>query len=211
MNKSLLAILKTKCKDFGLNNKALEELTQIGGEGISDDASEEEIEKIADTLVPFAKAMQAEVTRKLQAGTSRRSKKNESEADEQPSGDEADENNDNGKAGEEVPAYFKKFMKEMREQNKALSKKISDYEEKERAEQRKASISDKAKELGIPAHLIKRFSIADDEDITEVLTEFKQSLVDNGLPTNESSPIKSSSDEEVKEDALSWAKKLPNN
>ena len=58
---------------------------------------------------------------------------------------------------------------------------------------------------------MKRFSIGDDEDITEVLTEFKQSLVDNGLPTSESSPIKSSSDEEVKEDAKSWANKLPDN
>lgn len=211
MNTKLFAILKTKCKDFGLNIKALEELATIGSEGINDESSDEDIDKIADMLVPYAKAIQAEVTRKLQDRQSRRDKKNEANGDDPASGDEgAGESNDGGKGDEQIPAYMLKFMEEMREKNQELSKKLSDYESKEAAAIREAAISAKAKELDIPEHLMKHFAIGDDEDITEVLTEFKQSLVDNGLPTIESSPIRSSSDEEVKEDAESWAQKLPN-
>lgn len=211
MNTKLFATLKTKCKDFGLNVKALEELATIGSEGITDETSDEDIEKIAETLVPYAKAMQAEVTRKLQGKKPRGNDKNDADGDGHESGNGSDEGNDGGKGDEQIPAYLQKFMNDMREENKKLSKKITDYEKKEAAANRKSAISAKAKELGIPEHLMKRFSIEDDEDITEVLTEFKQSLVDNGLPTSESSPIKSSSDEEVKEDAQSWAKTLPDN
>ena len=211
MNTKLFATLKTKCKDFGLNVKALEELATIGSEGINDETSDEDIEKIAETLVPYAKARQAEVTRKLQGKKTQSTKKTDADGDDLESGKGDDEGNDGRKGDEQIPAYLQKFMSEMREENKKLSKKITDYEKKEAAANRKSAISAKAKELGIPEHLMKRFSIEDDEDITEVLTEFKQSLVDNGLPTSESSPIKSSSDEEVKEDAQSWAKTLPDN
>ena len=153
--------------------------------------------------------MQAEVTRKLQGKKPRGNYKNDADGDGYESGNGIDEGNDGGKGDEQIPAYLQKFMNDMREENKKLSKKIIDYEKKEAAANRKEAIS--AKELDIPEHLMKRFYIGDDEDITEVLTEFKQSLVDNGLPTSESSPIKSSSDEEVKEDAKSWANKLPDN
>lgn len=209
MNKKLLANLKAKCKDFGLNNKALEELATIGSEGISDESSDEDIENIAETLVPYAKAMQAEVTRKLQGKQTRTPRTTEANVDPASGEEGGSESNDGRKGEEQIPSYLKKFMEEMREENKKLSKKLTDYEKKEAASIRKSAISAKAKELEIPEHLMKRFAIGDDEDITEVLTEFKQSLVDNGLPMGGSSPISSSSDEEVKEDAMSWAKKLP--
>jgi len=209
MNTKLLEFLKTKCKDFGLNNKAIEELATIGSESITDESTDEDIEKIAGTLVPFAKAMQAEVTRKLQDRT-RNSRDNEGGDGSQSDGTDGD-GNGGGKGGDDVPEYLKKFMKEMREQNDQLSKKITEYEQKEKTAQRKAEISAKAKELGIAENLLKRISIGDDEDVTEALTEYKQSLVDLGLPGKESPTIMSSSEEEVKEDAKSWAEKLPDN
>jgi hypothetical protein len=209
MNTKLLEFLKTKCGDFGLNSKAIEELATIGSESITDESTDEDIESIAESMVPYAKAMQAEVTRKLQ-GRSRNSRDNEGGDGSQSDGTDGD-GNGGGKGGDDVPEYLKKFMKEMREQNDQLSKKITEYEQKEKTAQRKAEISAKAKELGIAENLLKRINIGDDEDITEALTEYKQSLVDLGLPGKESPKIMSSSEEEVKEDAKSWAEKLPDN
>lgn len=58
---------------MGLTEKALGELVELGSEGLADDASDEDIEKKVDSLVPFAKAMQAEITRKTQKSNQPRS------------------------------------------------------------------------------------------------------------------------------------------
>ena len=64
MNKKLLKTLQDKCKDFGLTEKAIEELAQSASEGLTDESSDEDIAKVADSLVPYAKMMQGEITRK---------------------------------------------------------------------------------------------------------------------------------------------------
>lgn len=198
MNKKLLTVLQAKCKDFGLSEKAIEDLATSGSEGLTDETSDEDIEKKADSLVPFAKLMQAEVTRKAQ------NKKPVEKPAEAPKGGNS----------EEEPEWFKTYKAEQEKQLKEL-KELKDENaamklEKSKAE-RGAAIAAKAKELGIPAFLMKHISLADDADIEKELTEYKQELVTNNLMPADKADIISSSEQAAKDDAKSWANALPNN
>lgn len=190
MNKKLLEKLQDKCKDFGLSEKAIEDLAELGSDGLTDETSDEDIEKKADSLVPTAKLLQAEVTRKAQKRTTTPPK--------------TVENSD------EEPDWFKNYkerqekqMQELRNENAAMKA------EKSKAE-RGAAIAAKAKELGIPDLMMKHFSIADDADIEKVLTEYKQDLITSKLMPAEKADILSSSEQAVKDDAKAWANALPN-
>lgn len=190
MNKKLLEKLQDKCKDFGLSEKAIEDLAELGSDGLTDETSDEDIEKKADSLVPTAKLLQAEVTRKAQKRTTTPPK--------------TVENSD------EEPDWFKNYkeqqekqMQELRYENAAMKA------EKSKAE-RGAAIAAKAKELGIPDLMMKHFSIADDADIEKVLTEYKQDLITSKLMPAEKADILSSSEQAVKDDAKAWANALPN-
>ena len=191
MNKKFLTVLQAKCKDFGLSKTAIEDLAKSGGEGITDETSDEDIEKRADSLVPYAKLMQAEVTRKAQ-------KTKPDPTADKPGEDGADEE----------PEWFKKYKT-------ATDKKLSELEtenatlksEKSKAE-RTALINSTATRLGIPSFLMKRFSIADDADVEQELTEFKQDLITEKLMPAEKADITSSSEQAAKDDAEAWAKSL---
>lgn len=195
MYKKLLTVLQAKCKDFGLSEKAIEDLATSGSEGLTDETSDEDIEKKADSLVPFAKLMQAEVTRKAQ------NKKSVEKPAEAPKGGNS----------EEEPEWFKTYKAEQEKQLKELKDENAAMKlEKSKAE-RGAAIAAKAKELGIPAFLMKHISLADDADIEKELTEYKQELVTNNLMPADKADIISSSEQAAKDDAKSWASKLPNN
>lgn len=191
MNKKFLTVLQAKCKDFGLSKTAIEDLGKSGGEGITDETSDEDIEKRADSLVPYAKLMQAEVTRKAQ-------KPKPDPTAYKPGADGEDEE----------PEWFKKYKT-------ATDKKLSELEtenatlksEKSKAE-RTALINSTATRLGIPSFLMKRFSIADDADVEKELTEFKQDLITEKLMPAETADITSSSEQAAKDDAEAWAKSL---
>ena len=193
MNKKLLTVLQAKCKDFGLSEKAIEDLATSGSEGLTDETSDEDIEKKADSLVPYAKLMQAEVTRKAQ------NKKPVEKPAEAPKGGNS----------EEEPEWFKTYKTEQEKQLKELKDENAAMKlEKSKAE-RGAAIAAKAKELGIPDFLMKHISLADDADIEKELTEYKQELVTNSLMPADKADIISSSDEAAKDDAKRWANQLP--
>lgn len=192
MNKKLLTVLQAKCKDFGLSKTAIEDLCKSGSEGIKDDTSDEDIEKIADSLVPYAKLMQAEVTRKAQ----------------KPKPDGTAEKPGEEKNGEDEPEWFKKYKT-------ATDKKLADLEtenatlksEKSKAE-RTALINSTATRLGIPTALMKHFSLEEDADVEKALTDFKQDLVTEKLMPADEADITSSSEQAAKDDAEAWAKTL---
>nr|DAI11614.1 MAG TPA: hypothetical protein [Bacteriophage sp.] len=193
MNKKLLTVLQDKCKDFGLSKTAIEDLCKTGSEGITDETSEEDIEKRADSLASYAKLMQAEVTRKAQ-------KPNPDKPADKPG---EDKNN-----GEDEPEWFKKYKT-------ATDKKLADLEtenatlksEKSKAE-RTALINSTAKRLGIPSALMKHFSLEEDADVEKALTDFKQDLVTEKLMPADEADITSSSEQAAKDDAEAWAKTL---
>ena len=206
MNKKLLKTLQDKCKDFGLTEKAIEELAQSASEGLTDESSDEDIAKVADSLVPYAKMMQGEITRKTRKQAPK--PKTTPKAD----GDGGEGDGDDDEDGESrMPKWFRDYKK----QNDAAVKALQDENTALKAEkakgERSAAITQKAKELGIPDFLMKRFSIADDADIEQELKDYKQELVTNKLMPEDKADILSSSQKAMEDDAETWAKSLPDN
>lgn len=202
MKKKLLTLLTGKCKDMGLTEKALGELVELGSEGLSDDASDEDIAKKVDSLVPYAKAMQAEITRKT---------KKKQSTTKQSTEDGEGEGEGEGKGGNDVPEWFKAEMQKRDKQISDLIKENETLKSNETKKSRSEQIAAKAKELGIPDFLMKRFSIADDADIEKELTEYAQDLVNNKLMPKDGAHELSSSEEAMRNDAKVWAESLPSN
>lgn len=202
MNKKFFSILQDKCKDFGLSEKAIEDLAKAGSEGITDDTSDEDIQKKADSLVPYAKLMQAEVTRKAQKVEPQL--KQAAQQQQQQTGGGSDDNN-----GEVIPEWFRKYKAETDSSLEALKKENTTLKAERAKADRASEITSKAKSLGIPDFLMKRISLADDADIEKELTEYKQELVTNKLMPAEQADLRSSSDQAAKDEAEAWANALP--
>ncbi|MCC8072376.1 MAG: DUF4355 domain-containing protein, partial [Bacteroidales bacterium] len=122
-----------------------------------------DIEDKAVSLVPFAKAMQGEVTRRVNREISARRSAREEDGDDEPQ--------DNAKA-DEMPEWAKSFQNQL----EALKKENASLKAEKLASERRSAIAAKAKELGIPDFLIKRFSIADDEDVASDLDNIIKSF-----------------------------------
>ena len=189
MKKKFRKLLSEKCKDMGLTDKALDDLVEIGAEGLADDASDEDIAAKVDSLVPYAKAMQGEITRKTQRPKPQ-SKKPQS--------------NDEGE--DEAPEGFKPFQKKLTD----LETENAALKAEKAKTTRQAEISAKAKKLGIPDYLMKRVSFAEDADLDKELADYKQELVTNNLMPKEQAHETGSSKEAMEADAKAWAESLPN-
>lgn len=208
MNKKLLKALQDKCKDFGLTDKAIEELAESASEGLNDDASDEDINNAADLLIPTAKIIQGEITRKTRKKTPKPNTKPNTDGDGDGDGEgDGDEDED----GKKMPKWFRDYKKQNDKAIKDLQDENAALKSEKAKGERTAAINLKAKELGIPDFLMKRFSIADDADIEKELKEYKQDLVTNKLMPAEKADILSSSQKAMEDDAEAWAKSLPDN
>lgn len=202
MKKKFLSALEIKCKDMGLTKNALNELTELGAKSLKDYATDDDINAAVDSLVPFAKAMQSEITRK----TSRKPSTTQS-TDTTGEGGEGESTTTGGETGsEEMPAWAKTMQSQLASltaENAALK---ADKSKAERA----ATIAAKAKSLGIPDYLVKRMTFAEDADIDAELTSFKQELVNNNLMPKGQAHEGGSTDAQDIADAEAWAKTLSN-
>ncbi len=199
MKTKLRKTLSELCKDMGLTDKALDELTEIGSQGLDEKSSDEDVTNAANSLVPYAKLMQGEITRKMRKSTHNQPKPSEDEGE-----GEGDKGNDaiaSIIAAQLAP--FKEQLNKLQSENDALKA------EKAKGE-RSASIAAEAKNLGIPEYLMKRITIADDADITKELTEFKQELVNNNLMPKDAVSELGQKEDVMKADAKAWAESLPN-
>ena len=199
MNTKLRKTISELCKDMGLTDKALDELAEIGSQGLTDTSTDEEIKNAADSLVPYAKLMQGEITRKT-------SKRNQTpKPKKKDDGDEGDDDDDDKGIAAIVAkqlAPFKEQMDKLQAENDALKA------EKAKGE-RDALIAAEAKKLGIPDYLIKRIAIADDADVANELAAFKQELVNNNLMPKDAASVTAGTDDQMKAAAKSWAESLP--
>ena len=180
---------------MGLTDKALDDLVEIGTEGLADDASDEDIAAKVDSLVPYAKAMQGEITRKTQRPKPQ-SKKPQSN----------DEGEDEGGNDDGAPEWFKPFQKKLSD----LETENAALKAEKAKTTRQAEISAKAKKLGIPDYLMKRVSFAEDADLDKELADYKQELVTNNLMPKEQAHETGSTKEAMEADAKAWAESLPN-
>lgn len=193
MKKKFRKLLKEAVADFGLTPKAIDNLVEIGCEGLEEDASDEDIQERVNTQVRYARMMQGEITRKTRKPQST-----------EQSDDEGDGEGEN-KGGAAVPDWFKPFQERMTSleaENKTLK------EEKAKAT-RESEIAAKAKKLGIPDYLLKRISFADDADVDKELADLRQELVNHNLMPKEQSHETGTTAEQMKADAEAWAKGLP--
>lgn len=192
MNTKLFEVLKTKCKSFGLTKKALEELTELGSSELTDESTDEEIAAKADLLVPYAKAMQGEITRKTRKSSAKKQSEDEGDGE-----DESDT---------DMPAWFKTYQQSNDARIAALEQENTTLKAEKAATERATTIADKAKKLGIPEFMVKRLHIADDADIDAELTNFKQELVNNSLmPKGQAHEAGKVDLTQAKEDAKTWA------
>lgn len=194
MNEKLLNFLNDKCKDMGLTDKAITELAQLGSDGLTE-SSDEGIEAKANSLLPLAKAMQAEATRWAQ--------KTQTGQNNDPN---AGRNNGGRGSNIEEPDWFKAYKKaeaeKLEEQAKkmeALIQENNTFKVNQAKEKRGADIAAEAKRLGIPNYLMKRVSISDDADYIKELTEYKQELVTNKLMPADAAGVQTSGEQASKE------------
>jgi len=198
MNKKLLQFLKGKCKDMGLTEKAITDLATAGSDGLTDESSDEDIESAANRVIPFAKAMQGEATRWAQ------SKK---QTEEEKPGEKG--GSSGGQGGKfEFPEELKTWQKGIEKQVTDLQSENTQLKAEKAKNERSSSIATKAKELGIPDYLMKRFHIAEDADFEKELTDYKQDLVTNKLMPEDATGVKSSSDEAQKQIANSLLEEI---
>lgn len=203
MNAKLLKALSERCKDMGLTSRALDELTEIGSEGLANDASDEDIEKSAIALSRYAKLTQAEITRKTSGKRNKQSSSNNTQSSNE--GDEGDNTTAANDIQAMIDARFKKYDERvlaLESENAALKK------EKAQAE-RSATIAEKAKKLGIPDYLVRRMSFADDADIDKELEAVRQEMVNDNLMPKSAAHESGKIEEAMKADAKSWAQSLP--
>ena len=198
MNTRLRKTISELCKDMGLTEKALDELAEIGSQGLTDTSTDEEIKKAADSLVPYAKLMQGEITRKT-------SKRNQTPKPKKK--DDGDEGDDDEKEG--LSALIREQLVPFREEIDALKAENASLKVEKAKGERNALIAAKAKELGIPDYLMKRVAIADDADIAKELADFKQDLVNNNLMPKDAARVTAGTDDQMKAAAKSWAESLP--
>ena len=206
MKKKFLQFLSEKIKDMGLSDKAVNELVELGSAGLSDTSSDEDIKAKVDSIVPFAKAMQGEFTRKVQeAKQSQQNQPQSQYGGQNGKGGEGD-NASNQAILDQLKAMQQKYDTELA----SLKSENANLKAAEAKKVREGEIAAKAKELGIPDFLMKRFSIADDVDFVKELTEYKQELVNNKLMPADDAGERGTAEQAMKDAAKSWAESLPN-
>lgn len=202
MKKKFLSALEIKCKDMGLTKNALNELTDIGAKSLKDDATDDDINAAVDSLVPYAKAMQAETTRK----TSRKPSTAQSTENGEGNGEGESTTTGGEKPGNEMPEWAKAMQTQL---NSLASENAALKAEKAKSE-RAATIAEKAKTIGIPEYIVKRMTFADDADLDAELTSLKQDLVNNNLMPKGHAHEGGSTEAQDIADAEAWAKTLSN-
>lgn len=196
MKKKFRKVLSEKCKDFGLTDKAIDDLVELGSADLKDDASDEDIASKVDLLVPYARAMQGEITRKT--SKTKPSAKQSSETEENGGGEGKGE-------GEEMPQWFKDYQQRLEN----LEKENETLKAEKAVADRKALIAKEAKALGIPEYLVKRLHIGKDADIKAELSALKQELVNDNLVPKGQTHESATSKEQMTSEEDAWAKSQP--
>ena len=190
--------LSEHLKDMGLTEKAIDDLVELGCKGLKEDSSDEDIKNAVDLLVPYAKVMQGEITRKTRKPNHQTPKPQETE--------EIEVEGEDAKFAAIIAkqlAPFKEQLDSLKAENEALKA------EKVKGE-RSALIAEKAKKLGIPDYMLKRIAIADDADIDKELGDFKNDLVSHNLMPKDAAQETGKTEDQMKADAKVWAESLPN-
>jgi DNA-directed RNA polymerase specialized sigma subunit len=189
--------LSEKLKDMGLTEKAIDDLVEIGCEGLKDDASDEDINQKVDLLVPYAKVMQGEITRKTRKPNHQTKTTEEVEVE--------------GEQDAKIAAIIAKQLAPLTQSINDLKAENEALEAAKAKGERDAQIAEKAKKLGIPEFLLKDRTFPEDADLDKVLGDFKNDLVSHNLMPKGAAQETGKIEDQMKADADAWAKGLPDN
>lgn len=182
MKEKILSALKTKYSNLGFGEKAFSGVADYLASTITE---ESQIETTITGVENLLKAFQGDIDRV-------RTEK----SDLQKQYDELKAKQGNGvtpeKKDETKPDDLKAMIAAaLEEKITPLQQKLQSYEQKEVQTARQTLITEKAKGLEIPDYLLKRISVPDNLDeagVTQYLTEFKQELINNSLPSKNQYP-----------------------
>ena len=206
MKAKLLEQLQTRVKDMGLTAKGVDDLVAVGVKQLTNESTDEDVAKIADSLASFGRIMQGEITRKTRPTQSQQPKSEKKE--EQAA--EGEVSQMNSAAATDAIAKLSEQYEKLASQLQKMQAENETLKAEQAATERAAHIQAKAAELGIPDYLVARLSLGDNADVDKELTEFKQELVAHNLVPKEAAQEVGHATDALKDDAKSWAAKLPN-
>ena len=185
MNKALFQKVKDLTKDSGVSEKYLKSITEKMGGKIEDDSTDTEaIEECANLIAGVVADTQAEATRWAQKNKGGKKSKKSTKSEEDDEDEEDDEENEE-EDDEDGKGKGKKKPKKSKSDDrlKALEEQLAELKAERAGSQRKSEIEQLMEKHKIPEHLRSRLakSIADDEDAEDVISEYKQQLITNGL------------------------------
>lgn len=201
----LFDTVKDKCKDMGLSEKHLKDLTEALGGGLTEDSTEEEVNAVVEQIVKIAGYSQGELTRKLQQ--KKTPKKKPTKAANTDGDDDPDDPDDSDEGKTEVEKAINALRKEMQE---TLRQEREERKAERDREARSASIKAAMDKYKIPEKQ-RRFiqNVPDDvEDVDKYISEYAQEIVTDGLPGDESGQRKVPTQKETEDTGKSWFQRL---
>lgn len=212
MNKKLFDLLKAKCKDMGLSEKAIEEAATAASEGITDQSTDSEIEAKANQTTAFLKITQGEATRWAQTAKQKaeeEAKKKGPDSEEAKKQAEAEaKKKEAEEAAKNEPEYFKLYKKQIEEKLTALQSENNTLKSEKSKGDRQTQIKEIAAKLKIPEWMMKRVSVPDDADLNQFFADIKQDLVTQNLMPVDATESQSSKDKATKEFADNLLKEV---
>lgn len=196
--------VKDKCKDMGLSEKHLKDLTEALGGGLKEDSTDEEVDAVVDQIVKIAGLSQGEVTRKMQKKTPKK-KTTKATGDDDDDPDSNDDDDDEGKSA--IEKAVSALRKEMQD---AFKQEREERQAERDREARSASIKAAMDKYKIPEKQ-RRFiqNVPDDvEDVDKYISEYAQEIVTDGLPGDESGQRKVPTQKETEDTGKSWFQRL---
>lgn len=195
----LFDTVKDKCKDMGLSEKFLKDLTEALGGGLTEDSTDEEVDSVVNQIVTIAKHSQGEVTRKMQKQTPKPKNTKKGEETDEDGPKEPDEDDpEEGKGKKEWEKAIAALRKEMKEEREQAAEERR--QEKAR-EARAAAITAALDKYKVPEKS-RRFvqNVPEDiEDVDKYIGEYAQTIVTEGLPGDEEGQKKVPTQKETEE------------
>jgi len=172
--KKLLALLTAKCggetklKDMGLSEKFIEEIAGIASNGLTDAATDEELEARTNLFFPMLKTTQGEATRWAQA----------KEPPVPPTPPVPPNPNEGGDIKKALEEFQKTFAEQMETK---YGKTITELQTQLQTKERDALITAEMTKLGLTSTDMEFVTVPSDADVPDFLGKVKQSLVNRGL------------------------------
>lgn len=185
MKTKILDALKTKYANLGFNQKALDGVASVLEKTVKE---ESEINDAVANIEPLLRVFQSDIDRMRTEHATLKSQYEELQKKQQSNGEGGGHTDPNTE-----PAWFVAYKQQQEERYNAIKAESDTLKAEKAAADRKALISNKAKELGIPEwRMNEGFVIADDADeatITNYLTNIQKNLVTAGLDKKGGFPL----------------------